>query len=91
MGIRDDRYTAIKAVEGEVPVLIKVLQDQEASKSVHVMAAWALAKIGKDAVPALIQALQDQDSQVHANAVLALGEIGTLEALKAVKEYESQQ
>ena len=59
MGIRDDRYTAIKAVEGEVPVLIK--------------------------------ALQDQDSQVHANAVLALGEIGTLEALKVVKEYESQQ
>ena len=39
----------------------------------------------------MIKALQDQDSQVHANAVLALGEIGTPEALKAVKEYESQQ
>jgi len=25
-----------------VPVLIKALQDQEASKSVHVMAAWTL-------------------------------------------------
>tara|TARA_B100000809_G_scaffold28869_1_gene25094 strand:- start:519 stop:689 length:171 start_codon:yes stop_codon:yes gene_type:complete len=38
-------------------------------------------------VSALIQALQDQDSQVRANVVLALEQIGTPEALKVVEEY----
>ena len=41
----------------------------------------------KDAVSTLIQALQDQDSQVRANIVLALEQIGTPEALKIVEEY----
>ena len=44
-----------------------------------------------DAVPALIQLLQDQSSDVRLNAAVALKNIGTPEALKAVKEYESRQ
>ena len=40
-------------------------------------------------VERLIKELQDQDVRVH--AAWAFGEMGTPEALKAVKEYESQQ
>ena len=67
-------------------------------------AAWALEQIGSklsdteideigavDAVPALIQALKDQNKYVRVFAVLALGEIGTPDALKAVEEYQSRQ
>ena len=57
-------------------------------------AASALGRIGGgavDAVPALIQLLQDQSSDVRLNAAVALKNIGTPEALKAVKEYESRQ
>ena len=67
-------------------------------------AVWALEQIGSklsdteideigavDAVPALIQALKDQNKYVRVFAVLALGEIGTPDALKAVEEYQSRQ
>ena len=52
-------------------------------------AAYILGKIGlgaKDAVLALIQALQEP--AVSYSAAMALGKIGTPEALEAVKEYE---
>ena len=39
----------------------------------------------------LVQALKDQDQDVHRNAAIALGSIGSPEALKAVHEYESRQ
>ena len=68
-----------------VPAL--ALQDPE----VRGDATEALVQIGKDAVPALVQALQDQNEYVRLHAAWALGEMGTPEALKAVKEYESQQ
>ena len=70
-----------------VPALTQALQDPE----VRGDATEALVQIGKDAVPALVQALQDQNEYVRNNAAWALGEMGTPEALKAVKEYESQQ
>ena len=72
--------------------------------NVRMGAAWALEQIGSklsdteideigavDAVPALIQALKDQNKYVRVFAVLALGEIGTPDALKAVEEYQSRQ
>ena len=70
-----------------VPALTQALQDPE----VRGDATEALVQIGKDAVPALVQALQDQNEYVRNNAAWALGEMGTPEALKAVKGYESQQ
>ena len=42
-------------------------------------------------VERLIKALQDQSSDVRLNAAVALKNIGTPEALKVVKEYESRQ
>jgi HEAT repeat protein len=42
-------------------------------------------------LPILRQALQNEDSTIRAKAALALEEIGTPDALKAVKEYESRQ
>ncbi len=76
-----------------VPNLIQVLQDQDVS--VRYYAAYALGKIGKDAkdaVPTLIQALQnDHNARGRDSATMALGQIGTPEALKAVKEYQSRQ
>jgi HEAT repeat protein len=57
-------------------------------------AARALGSIGEDAidaVPALIQVLQDPNEWVCKGVAKALGSIGTPEALKAVKEYESRQ
>ena len=72
--------------------------------NVRMGVAWALEQIGSklsdteideigavDAVPALIQALKDQNKYVRVFAVLALGEIGTPDALKAVEEYQSRQ
>ena len=70
-----------------VPALTQALQDPE----VRGDATEALVQIGKDAVPALVQALQDQNEYVRLHAAWALGEMGTPEALEAVKEYESQQ
>ena len=76
-----------------VPDLIQALQDQDVS--VRYYAAYALGKIGqdaKDAVPALIQALQnDHNVRGRDSATIALEKIGTPEALKAVKEYQSRQ
>ena len=76
-----------------VPALIQALQDQDVS--VRYYAAYALGKIGqdaKDAVPALIQALQnDHNVRGRDSATIALEKIGTPEALKAVKEYQSRQ
>ena len=76
-----------------VPALIQALQDQDVS--VRYYAAYALGKIGqdaKDAVPALIQALQnDHNIRGRDSATIALEKIGTPEALKAVKEYQSRQ
>ncbi|MEE3194802.1 MAG: HEAT repeat domain-containing protein [Candidatus Poribacteria bacterium] len=73
--------------EQKVERLIKELQDQD----VRGDATEALVQIGKDAVPALVQALQDQNEYVRNNAAWALGEMGTPEALKAVKEYQSRK
>ena len=42
-------------------------------------------------VERLIKLLQDRDRWVRINAAVSLIRIGTPEALKAVKEYESQQ
>jgi len=42
-------------------------------------------------VERLIKLLQGQNGDVRRNAATALIRIGTPEALKAVKEYESQQ
>ena len=57
-----------------VPVLINALKDED--KNIRRNAAYALARIGKDAVPALITALKDEDSDVRSNAADALGKIG---------------
>ena len=70
-----------------VPALTQALQDPE----VRGDATEALVQIGKYAVPALVQALQDQNEYVRNNAAWALGEMGTPEALKAVKEYQSRK
>ena len=70
-----------------VPALTQALQDPE----VRGDATEALVQIGKDAVPALVQALQDQNEYVRLHAAWALGEMGTPEALKAVKEYQSRK
>ena len=78
--------------EQQVERLIKLLQDQNGD--VRKNAASTLGSIGEgviNAVPALVQALKDQDQDVRRNAATALIRIGTPEALKAVKEYESQQ
>ena len=74
-----------------VPALIKLLQDAEGfvrSRSIE-----ALGQIGsKDAVPALIQLLhQGQDVGICSAIAKTLKRIGTPKALKAVKEYASQQ
>ena len=45
----------------------------------------------KDAVSVLIRAFQDQDESVRRSAAKSLEEIGTLEALKVVEEYQSQR
>jgi len=42
-------------------------------------------------VPALMQALQNEDTNVAWLAAETLENIGTPEALKAVKEYQSRQ
>ena len=70
-----------------VPALTQALQDPE----VRGDATEALVQIGKYAVPALVQALQDQNEYVRLHAAWALGEMGTPEALKAVKEYQSRK
>ena len=70
-----------------VPALTQALQDPE----VRGDATEALVQMGKDAVPALVQALQDQNEYVRLHAAWALGEMGTPEALKAVKEYQSRK
>ena len=83
---------AIKAAEGAVPTLIQALQDPDIQ--VRANAIYALDSIGestKDAVPALILLLKDLNEDVRIHAANALRQIGTSEALKAVKEYESQQ
>ena len=74
----------------DLNTLVQALKDQNGD--VRKNAASTLGSIGEgavNAVPALVQALKDQD--VRRNAATALGSIGTPEALKAVKEYESQQ
>ena len=38
-----------------------------------------------------ILALQDQNEWVRSNAAVALGQIGTHDAIKAVKQYQSRQ
>ena len=79
-------------VKDVIPTLTRALKDQDVG--VRCRAASALGRIGGgavDAVPALIQLLQDQSSDVRLNAAGALKNIGTPEALKAVKEYQSQQ
>ena len=76
----------------KVERLVGELQYQD--QNVRVSAAWELGMIGegaKDAIPALIQALQDEKWGVRTYAAVALGQIGTPEALKAAEEYQSQQ
>jgi len=81
---------AIKAANRAVPALIHALQDKETM--VRASAAEALGQIGSvGAVPALIQTLKDQEEDVRYYTAEALKKIGTSEALKAVKEYGSQQ
>ena len=41
--------------------------------------------------PALIKALQDPNEEVRSNVARVLWKIDTLEALKAVEEYQSRQ
>ena len=84
----------IKTQEQKIERLIKQLQDQ--NEGVRVNAARALGFIGegaKAAVPTLMPLLKDQDDEgfVRSDAAEALGKIGTPEALKAVKEYQSRQ
>ena len=91
MIINDLKY-ADETQEQQVERLIKLLQDQNGD--VRKNAASTLGSIGEgaiNAVPALVQALKDQDQDVRRNAATALIRIGTPGALKAVKEYESQQ
>jgi len=91
MIINDLKY-ADETQEQQVERLIKLLQDQNGD--VRKNAASTLGSIGEGAinvVPALVQALKAQDQDVRRNAATALIRIGTPEALKAVKEYESQQ
>ena len=104
MGVRWNAAGALKkigtpeAIKATIPTLIQALQDQDADvrqdTDVRQEVVWALGWIGsgaKDAVSALIQALQDQGWVVRKNAAVVLKKIGTPEALKAVKEYQSQQ
>jgi len=91
MIINDLKY-ADETQEQQVERLIKLLQDQNGD--VRKNAASTLGSIGEgaiNAVPALVQALKAQDQDVRRNAATALIRIGTPKALKAVKEYESQQ
>ena len=85
---------AIKAAEGEVPVLIQTLQDQDAD--VRASAADVLGQIGEsvkdknsfvivDAVPALIQALKnDYNVRVRSRTAMALGDIRSEDAVPSV-------
>ena len=75
--------------EDAVPILIKLLQDQDAEGFVRANAATALGKIGEGAskaVPALINALRDQDKYVRKDAAEALEKIGTPRTIKTVKD-----
>ena len=75
--------------EDAVPILIKLLQDQDEEGFVRANAATALGKIGEGAskaVPALINALRDQDKYVRKDAAEALEKIGTPRTIKTVKD-----
>ena len=96
--VRSNAAFALSAIgEGAVdavPALRQLLQDKSAKRFVLVNVVLALSSIGegaKDAIPALIQALQDEKWGVRTYAAVALGQIGTPEALKAAEEYQSQQ
>ena len=60
-----------------VPILIKMLGDEDENDSVHVAAARTLGRVGDvTAVPVLITSLNDRNDQVRSTAASALGEIG---------------
>ena len=76
----------------KIEELIEKLGHQD--EDIHRGAARALGDMeedAKDAVSVLIQAFQDQDQSVRRSAAKSLEEIGTLEALKVVEEYQSQR
>ena len=80
-----------EAIKTAVSVLVQLLQNQDVS--VRANAVYTLGSIEEgaiDAVPDLIQALQDPHEEVRGNVVQALEKTGTLEALKAVEEYQSR-
>ena len=74
-----------------VPALTKLLQD--ADDQTRFNAAYGLAKFREDAtaaIPALVNALEDSNRYVRGHATIALEQIGTPDALKALlKHYQT--
>ncbi|HIA69180.1 TPA: HEAT repeat domain-containing protein [Candidatus Poribacteria bacterium] len=87
VGLFDMWMGGCQTQEQKVEKLISKLQHK--NPKVRQTSVVALTKMGKDVVPVLIQALQGQNREIRSRAAFALGRIGTPEALKAVKKYES--
>ena len=75
--------------EPAVPALIETMRDE--NEAVCTIATVVLSHIGQPAAPGLIAALRDEVELVRIHAALALKRIDTLEATKAVGEYEKQK
>jgi HEAT repeat protein len=75
--------------EPAVPALIETMRDE--NEAVCTIATVVLSHIGQPVAPGLIAALRDEVELVRIHAALALKRIDTLEATKAVGEYEKQK
>ncbi|MCG3226654.1 MAG: HEAT repeat domain-containing protein [Candidatus Heimdallarchaeota archaeon] len=76
--------------EEAIPILIKLLYDDESS--VRSRAAWALGKIGSlKAMSELLELITDQDKDVRKSVVRALGDIQAFDAIpEIVKALEDE-
>lgn len=63
---------------------------QAESDSARRKAEEALVRIGKDAVPRMIEALENPSSEVRLSVVRALGEIGDMSAVHALRQVEEK-
>jgi HEAT repeat protein len=82
------RFEALKVVakSTEKKDAIGPLIELLARKDVRHEAGAVLAQIGQDAVPALVKALRNEDLYVRYEAILALRDIGSKEAVPALKK-----